>query len=174
MTDKELIHMVHSGDKGALNTIIAKYYDDIYRFCYYLTGHEIDSYDITQEVFVKFIRYADSYRYKNLKGYLLIIARNLCYDYFRSKKDEVCLEEISEVGKDDIQIRIKEDKLLLEQALKSIPPKQREVIILRIYEGYKFKEIAKMLGCNISTVKSRYTLGIKNMGKEMENGKESL
>ena len=84
VTDKELIHMVHSGDKEALNIIINKYYDDIYRFCYYLTGHETDSYDITQEVFIKFIRYSDTYRYKNLKGYLLIIARNLCYDYFRS------------------------------------------------------------------------------------------
>lgn len=173
MTDKDLIRMLHNGDNEAFSIIISKYYDDIYRFCFYLTGQETDSYDITQEVFVKFIRYADSFRYKNLKGYLLIIARNLCYDYFRSRKDTAALEEISELGGEDTGITNKEDRLFLERALKSIAPKQREVIILRIYEGYKFREIAKMLGISISTVKSRYTLGIKNMGKELENGRKT-
>lgn len=65
MTDKELIRKVHNGDKEALNMIVQKYYDEIYRFCVYLTGNDTDSYDITQEIFLKFIKYVDSYRYKN-------------------------------------------------------------------------------------------------------------
>jgi RNA polymerase sigma-70 factor (ECF subfamily) len=87
VTDKELIRKVHSGDKESLDVIIRKYYDEIYRFCLYLTGQEADSQDIVQEVFLKFIRHVDSFRYQNLKGYLLMIARNSCYDYFRHKKD---------------------------------------------------------------------------------------
>ena len=170
MTDKELIRKVHSGNKEALNSIINKYYDEIYRFCFYLTGCETDSYDITQEVFLKFIRYVDSYQYKNLKGYLLMIARNLCYDFFRHKKDIVCIEEIVEIGKEDSEIAVVEDGMLLKQALLEISEEQREVIILRIYEELKFMEISKMLGCNISTVKSRYHLGIKKLKKIMEAG----
>lgn len=170
MTDKELIRKVHSGNKEALNSIIDKYYDEIYRFCFYLTGCETDSYDITQEVFLKFIRYVDSYQYKNLKGYLLMIARNLCYDFFRHKKDIVCIEEIVETGKEDSEIAVVEDGMLLKQALLEISEEQREVIILRIYEELKFMEISKMLGCNISTVKSRYHLGIKKLKKIMEAG----
>lgn len=170
MTDKELIRKVHSGNKEALNSIINKYYDEIYRFCFYLTGCETDSYDITQEVFLKFIRYVDSYQYKNLKGYLLMIARNLCYDFFRHKKDIVCIEEVAETGKEDSEITVVEDGMLLKQALLEISEEQREVIILRIYEELKFMEISKMLGCNISTVKSRYHLGIKKLKKIMEAG----
>lgn len=170
MTDKELIRKVHNGNKEALNSIIDKYYDEIYRFCFYLTGCETDSYDITQEVFLKFIRYVDSYQYKNLKGYLLMIARNLCYDFFRHKKDIVCIEEIVETGKEDSEIAVVEDGMLLKQALLEISEEQREVIILRIYEELKFMEISKMLGCNISTVKSRYHLGIKKLKKIMEAG----
>lgn len=170
MTDKELIRKVHSGNKEALNSIINKYYDEIYRFCFYLTGCETDSYDITQEVFLKFIRYVDSYQYKNLKGYLLMIARNLCYDFFRHKKDIVCIEEVTETGKEDSEITVVEDGMLLKQALLEISEEQREVIILRIYEELKFMEISKMLGCNISTVKSRYHLGIKKLKKIMEAG----
>lgn len=89
MTDRELIRKVHGGSKEAMNDIIQKYYDDIYRFCLYLTGSEAESYDITQDVFLRFIKYADTYEYKNLKGYLLIIARNLCRDYLRER---YCME----------------------------------------------------------------------------------
>ena len=191
MTDKELIRKVHNGNKEALADIINKYYDEIYRFCVYLTGHETDSYDITQEVFLKFIRYVDSYQYKNLKGYLLIIARNLCRDYFRHKnverkalstiefecllkqtygcRDEICIEKIVESGKEDIRITTVENELLLKQALQEIPAEQREVIVLRIYEEFKFLDIAKMLGCNLSTVKSRYHLGIKKLNQLLDD-----
>ena len=174
MTDKELIRQVHNGNKEALNSIIEKYYSEIYRFCVYQTGNETDSYDITQEVFLKFIRYVDSYRYKNLKGYLLIIARNACCDYFRCKKDAVWIDEIaeSEKGKEDIRLTAVESGLMFRQALQMISAEQREVIILRICEEQKFLEIAKMLGCNISTVKSRYHLGIKKLRKIMEEESE--
>jgi len=170
VTDKELIQKVHEGDKESLNVIVQKYYDEIYRFCFYLTGQETDSYDIVQEVFLKFIRYADSYQYKNLKGYLLMIARNSCYDYFRHKKEIVCIEEIEESGTEDSQIVLVEDEMLLRQALSMLPPKQREVIILRIYEELKYTEVARILGCNLSTVKSRYFQGIKKL-KELLAGK---
>lgn len=167
MTDKELIHKVHNGDKEALNIIVGKYYDEIYRFCVYLTGNDMDSYDITQEIFLKFIKYVDSYRYKNLKGYLLIIARNSCCDYFRHKKDTLWIEDMAESGKEDSQITDMEDGMLLRQTLLRIPPEQREVIILHVYEELKFVEIAKMLGCNLSTVKSRYFQGIKKLTRLM-------
>ncbi|MBD5492879.1 MAG: RNA polymerase sigma factor [Lachnospiraceae bacterium] len=169
MTDKELIHKVHNGDKEALNIIVGKYYDEIYRFCVYLTGNDTDSYDITQEIFLKFIKYVDSYRYKNLKGYLLIIARNSCCDYFRHKKDTLWIEDMAESGKEDSQITAMEDGMLLRQELLKIPPEQREVIILHVYEELKFGEIAKMLGCNISTVKSRYFQGIKKLKRLMRS-----
>lgn len=169
MTDKELIHKVHNGDKEALNAIVRKYYDEIYRFCLYLTGQETDSYDIAQEVFLKFIRYVDSYRYKNLKGYLLMIARNACYDYFRQKKETVCIDEMEESGTEDSQIARIEDEMLLRQALIGLSPLQREVVILRIYEELKYTEIAKILGCSLSTVKSRYFQGIKKLDKLLGN-----
>lgn len=114
---------------------------------------------------MKFIRHVDSYQYKNLKGYLLMIARNSCYDYFRHKKETVCIEEMEETGKEDTEIMRVEDEMLLRQALIGISTEQREVIILRIQEGFKYSEIAKILGCNLSTVKSRYFQGIQKLNK---------
>lgn len=172
MTDKELIRKVQNGSKEALNMIVEKYYDEIYRFCLYLTGQETDSYDITQEVFLRFIKYVDSYEYRNLKGYLLIIARNLCRDYFHHKKDTWCIEDNSYMGAEDAGLNNLENQMVLWQALQQIPVKQREIIILRIYEELRFHEIARILGCNQSTVKSRFRLGLKSLRKIMEAADE--
>ena len=55
----------------------------------------------------------------------------------------------------------------LQELLQSISQEQREVVILRIHDGLKFHEIAKITGCNLSTVKSRFRLGIASMKKKM-------
>lgn len=169
MTDKELIRQVHSKDPDALNAIVSRYYDDIYRFCLYLTGQETDSYDITQEVFLRFLKYIDSYRHRNLKGYLLIIARNLCRDYFHHRKDSIRIEDALFPGSEDRHLSGIEDALLLRQALGQLPMKQREIIVMRIYEELPFHEIARIAGCSLSTAKSRFRLGVKALRKLLED-----
>lgn len=112
MTDKELIQKVHSGDKEALGMVIDRYYTDIYRFCLYMIHDENDAYDLAQESFLKFIKYGTSYQHDNLKGYLLTIARNICFHYFRNKKESypVCelesIEEISAIQKEYSEVEM--------------------------------------------------------------------
>ena len=81
MDDKKWIREIHQGNNEPLGQIAEKYYDDIYRFCCYQTGNPADACDCAQETFIRFIRYVDSYRERNLKGYLLTIAANVCRDY---------------------------------------------------------------------------------------------
>lgn len=174
MSDREIIRKIHNGDKSAMNLIIEKYYDDIYRFCLYLTGSETDACDLTQETFLRFIHYVDSYRYRNLKGYLVIIARNLCRNYFAQRHTLNGLNDWEDSEKADTGAQAEwpmervENKLYLLRLLQSLPVEQREVVVLRIYGDLKFKEIASMLNCNLSTTKSRYQLGIANMKRCME------
>ena len=87
MSDRKLLKKVRDGDKEALSDIIKQYYADIFRFCLYMIQNEEDSYDITQETFLKFMKYGTSYQRNNLKGYLLTIARNCCFDYQQRKKE---------------------------------------------------------------------------------------
>lgn len=170
MTDKELIRKVQNGNKDLLNLVIEKHYDDIFRFCLYLTGNELESYDITQTVFLKFIQYVDSYKYRNLKGYLLIIARNLCRDFWaHSNKSIVTYDsEQIEMAANDNKIEEVVNHIYLCKLLQELSDEQREVIILHLYEDMKFKDIAYMIGSNISTIKSRYQAGIMRMKNSAE------
>lgn len=172
MTDKELIRKAQEGNKDALNQIVEKYYDDIFRFCLYLTGNETDSYDIAQTTFLKFIKYVHSYTYKNLKGYLLIIARNACRDFWSHRdKNMVSYEkEKFDIADTDKKMEEVENHIYLQELLQRLPEEQREVIILHLYEDMKFKDIASMIGSNVSTVKSRYQLGIMRMKNSEQNG----
>ena len=165
MKDSELIQKMHSGNKEAVSIIVERYYADIYRFCLYMV----------QETFLKFMKYGTSYKHHNLKGYLLTIARNICFNYFRDKKEKAAVIEKEEIDKipnwKDMLIEV-EDAVYLKNLLKKLSQDTREVIILRIYEEMKFKDIAKIMGCSVSTTKSRFRLGINQLKKLMENDYE--
>ena len=151
MKDSELIQKVHSGNKEAVGIIIERYYADIYRFCLYMVQTEDDAYDIAQETFLKFMKYGTSYKHHNLKGYLLTIARNICFNYFRDKKEKVTAiewEEIDKIPNNKDMLTEAEDAVYLRNLLKELSQDTREVIILRIYEEMKFKDIAKITGCS--------------------------
>ena len=63
-----------------------------------------------------------------------------------------------------------EDAVYLRNLLKELSQDTREVIILRIYEEMKFKDIAKMMNCSLSTAKSRYRIGIQQMKNMIKEG----
>ncbi len=183
MQDKEIIRQIQKGHKELLRDVIEKYYDEILRFCMYQIKDPAYAYDLTQETFYRFIRCADTYRYKNLKGYLIAIARNLCVDYWHGTIPEEPLKEEDTPPEDHIRkaqdhdaYEQLEDQMMLAQLLAEIPEEQREVIIMRYYNDLKYKDIAKILGVNLSTVKSRLRLGIINLQKRSEtvDGKRTI
>ena len=191
MSDRKLLKKVRDGDKEALSDIIKQYYVDIFRFCLYMIQNEEDSYDITQETFLKFMKYGTSYQRNNLKGYLLTIARNCCFDYQQRKKETGknlrSYEAENENGRLKISANMQnihqypdicgtdkmkemEDYLYLKGLLNRLSQEVREVIILRAYEELKFKDIAKMMNCSLSTAKSRYRIGIQQMKNMIKEG----
>ena len=165
MKDRELVRRARRGDKEALGEIAGRYYDDIYRFCYYMTGEQEDSYDLSQEVFLRFFSYIDSYRHKNLKGYLLIIARNLCRDYHKRTRDiptdpadgmflSESAADSSIPASGDLEKSITE-RLLIRQALEHLPDELLEVTDMYYFREMKVSEIASALHIGHSLAKYR-------------------
>lgn len=161
-----MIDRVKRGNREYLNVIAEKYYNDIYRFCCYQTGDAQASYDLAQETFLRFIKYVDRYQHRNLKGYLLTIAMNVCRDFYRGKAVQVPLEawyegdEVQDAGGDlSLEAAKSDQNTRLLNALAALPLIQREVIVLHCYYEIKYREIAAMLGVKTSTVKSRMKQG---------------
>lgn len=180
MKDRELIRRIQNGQTEYLNEIADRYYDDIYYFCCYQTGSREEAYDLAQETFLRFIRYVEHYRYRNVKGYLLTIAMNLCREYLRASA-QACLRETpldnaespsairnTESAEPSGFAEISENTLLLAQALNKLPELQREAVLLHHFYGYKNREIAHMTGASCDAVKSRIRQGLAKLHKLLD------
>lgn len=178
MEDRELIRRIQNGQTEYLNEVAARYYDDIYYFCCYQTGSREDAYDLAQDTFLRFIKYVDHYQYRNLKGYLLTIAMNLCREYLRSVSQPLCtagsLDQLltnaadSPISPDSsCSTESSENSLMLLEALSGLPENQREAVLLHHFYGYKKREIARMTGASYEAVKSRIRQGLRKLRKEI-------
>ncbi len=137
-----------------------QYYDEIFRFAYYMTGSEDAACDCTQETFLRLIRFYDTYVEKRkFKAWLFRIARNVCYDYFRRQKEvpseDVTLGRMPDKEAPDRNLRHLERGQVIRAALEKLPRMQRDVVILRFYHELSIKEIAIITDSKIPTVKSR-------------------
>lgn len=165
MTDKELIKRIKQGEKDLFEELIRRYYDDVYRFCYYKTSDCDASYDLTQETFLKLIKYFNSYQDKGkFKSYLFSIAVNICNNYYKKSADKSTdLDLVNESFYCHDHNEQITNRIITEELLWQLPEYQRETIVLKYFQGFKIREIAKITNEKIPTVKSRLKQGLEKM-----------
>lgn len=172
MTDEELIEEIKAGSKAALESLIQKYYYEVYSFIYRKTHQQPLSYDLTQEVFSKVFLSIALYKGEGkFRSWLLTIALNQIRDYMKSKQttkksmENEWIEETIEgkTGNVAYLYEKKEESREIKEALKGLPKIQSEVIILKYFHGYKYYEIAEMTKSKETTVKSRVFQGLKKL-----------
>ncbi len=178
MQDYELVNRIKQGDRALFGQLAEKYYDEIFRYCYYQTGNEHSAYDCTQETFFHLLRFLDNYTERNhFKAYLLRIALNVCRDHYRKYERQTVPWDSPENHMEGKSASTQysandwaapshpspeqqvETKLMIQSALQKLPHVQREVIILYYYYGYKQREIAHITDVPLSTVKTRLRAG---------------
>lgn len=176
LEDRRLIGRLKRGDKDALRQLYEKYKDDLLTIAISLL-HEVGAAeDIMHDVFVSFAAGIRGYQLRgSLKNYLVTCVVNRVRDRFRRKKYEVIeLDRVSPVGSDsdrpEQSVMLSEETQLLTDALVKIPFNQREVIILRLQAGMKFREIAAAQGVPISTVQARYRYGLDKVRSVLNRG----
>lgn len=172
MNEKLYIKRIKKGDHQALDIFIECLYPQVYAFIFKkVKGNDIAQ-DLTQEVFIRFIRALPTYEYQNKTlNYLYKISSHVCCTYYKKQRyDYVVEEEILEDKKVNVHEAIikqfAHDELI--EAIRLLKPLQQDVIILKYFEQYTFKEIADIFNQNISTIKSRHYQALVELKKIME------
>lgn len=146
-----------------LTAAVNKYGDLVLRLCLIHLKNKADSDDIFQEVFLRYCRHNGSFESdEHKKAWIIRVTNNACKDLLRNffHSRTVSIDEIGELqGRNETEYRE------VFEAVLSLPEKNREVVYLHYYEGYKAKEIASILKMNVNTV---YTLLTRS--KEMLKG----
>lgn len=165
LSDKRLVEKIKQGERDAWEVLARRYYDEIFRYCWYRTGNETAAADCTQDTFLHVIQglagYVDADKFR---AWVFRIASNACVDYFRKEK-EVCAEEgvWTVQGTEDRALGQAEDACYVEKALLALTDAQREVVILKYYHGFKIREIAQLLGISLPAAKARLKHGMDRL-----------
>ncbi len=170
--DTDLIARVRKGDVEGFNLLVSRWEKRVFNYLLRLTGNQEDSLDLSQDVFLK--------AYQNIRKlddaarfgpWLFRIAHNEAYSGFRKRKPEVSAPELE--GAETFFERqpapgIAMDlSLAVTGALDRLSPEQREAVVLKIYQGFKFDEMAEILECPVSTVKSRLYTALELLKTEL-------
>ncbi len=174
MSDPELVELCAEHNEEAYSEIVKRYEKFVYSAVFAELCHEQDTFDVSQEVFIRLWNAAGGFRCEStLKTWLYRMCKNCAYDYMRKhyKHKTVSLtretEEDEESTVADIEVgESAEDEVLrkeriaaVRRAISELPPEQRDVIVLRELEGLSYTEIAETLGIGEGTVKSRISRG---------------
>jgi len=171
--DRRLIQKLKRGDNDALRRLYEKYKDDLLTIATSML-HEADTAeDVLHDVFVSFAAGIGKFELRrSLRQYLITCTVNRVRDRFRRGKYEMIgLDRIGPVSSNEDRpeqsVMFSEESQLLTDALAEIPFEQREVIILRLQGGMKFRQIAVAQGVPVSTVQGRYRYGLDKLSSVM-------
>lgn len=144
------------------DNIYEEYFDRIYYKVLSVVKNDDDAEDICQETFISVYKNLSKFREEsNIYTWIYRIAINKTYDFFKKRKLEFEINDDVLSLPEDINF---DTKVILQERLKLISDKEREIVVLKDIYGYKLKEIAEMKGMNLSTVKSVYYKALKDMG----------
>lgn len=172
--DADLIPQAARGNVEAYNLLVSRWEKRVYNYLLRITANREDALDLTQDVFLK--------TYQNLRKlddpsrfapWLYRIAHNEAYSMFRKRRPETDVDEL-EPESTEAGITVggstvfpMELTLAVASALERLSKEQREAVVLKIYQGFKFEEMSEILECPVSTVKSRLYTALEILKKEL-------
>lgn len=163
ITDERLLEQAAKGDTAAFQTLYERYRNPIFRFAYRLLGSVEAAEDVAHDCFLSLIKEPsrfDSTR-ASLRTYMYAAARNLAAKRYNSFARETNIEGLVEeprIADRHQPIRLVLDNELageVERAIASLPPLQREALVLFEYEDLSLAEIAAVVGADSGAVKAR-------------------
>lgn len=160
--DADLIRQATGGNVESFNLLVSRWEKRVYNYLLRITANREDALDLTQDAFLK--------AYQNLRKlddpgrfapWLYRIAHNEAYSMFRKRKPETDVETLEPESTENkitvggSSVFPMELSLAVASALDRLSVDQREAVVLKIYQGFKFEEMAEILSCPVSTIKSR-------------------
>lgn len=151
-----------------LGSLYDAYGAELFRYASMLLADSHSAEDALQQVFLKLARRGRTIRINSPWSYLRQAVRNECYRILRSRRteEEMQRSDVSQLleSRSPAQFTEKKDEhIRLEQALRTLPPEQREVVHLKVYEKKTFKEISEMTFVSINTASSRYRYALDRL-----------
>lgn len=182
LSDQNLLNSYFSGDESAISTLIERHKKRVTDYINMMVKDRAVADDIFQETFIKVVRFLNEGRYTESGKFLswvLRIAHNQVIDHFRHTKQQNQISE-SDAGYDILNTKkfadeTVEDKMVMNQIqedvrklIEYLPEEQKEVVLMRYFNGLSFKEIADLTDVSINTALGRMRYALINLRKMVQ------
>lgn len=174
--DFDLVKRFNSGEESAFNDIVKKYQKKIYWHVRRMTGNHLDADEVTQEVLIVIYDNLKKFRFQSsLYTWIYRITSTRTLNFINRSKVKRLLgiedsgaAELS--GGEDIIENIEQRERFekLEQKLRQLPAKQREVFILRNFDDMSYKEISEITGRSEGGLKANYFHAVNKLTELMQ------
>ena len=179
-TDEELVARSKTGDTESFNQLVKRWERPIFALAYRTLGREDDARDVTQETFLRAFRALSGFKGDaKFSSWLYRITLNLCRDWMRKDRraplvavpegveiEQLAAERGPVESVEDLAARAELSREVA-KAMEQLPAEQRHAILLKEYHGLTFQEIADLMKCPLSTVKTRVYQGLSTLRKQL-------
>jgi RNA polymerase sigma-70 factor, ECF subfamily len=166
--DLELVERFRRGERAAFDLIVRKHQRGVWRMARRYIHSDADAADVTQQVFVRAFRALATFRgAASVRSWLYRIAINCALSWIRDHKRE----QASEIDDDQLvespaaldRLSNDEQGVQLRAAISQLPPKQKMVLELRVFDDLSFKEVAELADCSENTAKVNFHYAVKRL-----------
>lgn len=176
--DSDLLPALREGDRRAFDQLIRRHQRGVWRVVQRYLRNEADTADVVQQAFVRALRALGSFRgAATLRSWLFRIAINCALSWIRDHKREVPTEpgDLSSLDGDSpaheptalSQLETRDRGEALRSAVARLPPKQKLVLELRVFDDLSFREVAELAECSENTAKVNFHYALKRLRELM-------
>lgn len=166
--DHELAERFRDGDRAAFELLVRRHQKGMWRLIRRYVKSDADAADVTQLAFVRAFRGLAAFRgTATVRSWLYRIAINCALSWLRDHRRE----QPTEIGEDALtddnaapaQLSASDDRARLRGAIAQLPPKQKLVLELRVFDDLSFKEVADLADCSENTAKVNFHYAVKRL-----------
>jgi len=162
LTDNSLMLKVKSGELDKMGLLFERYHRPLYSFLYHMTRSSDICQDMVQNVFYRMLKYRHTFTGEGeFKTWMYHLARNVLNDHFKQNKTtnhydvHELADKIDGGVLADSELETSQNAEMLHQAIATLTPEHREILVLSRFQELKYKEIAGILKINEGAVKVR-------------------
>jgi RNA polymerase sigma-70 factor (ECF subfamily) len=166
--DRDLAERFQAGERVAFDQLVRRHQKGIWRLVRRYVKRDADASDVTQQAFVRAYKGLVSFRgAATVRSWLYRIAINCALtwlrDHRREEPTEIADDALTEHNPAPAMLIGNQDSARLREAIQELPPKQKLVLELRVFDDLSFKEVAELADCSENTAKVNFHYAVKKL-----------
>jgi len=178
----EWVEAAQTGDQVAFGNLVERFQRDVYGKAFSILKNHLDADDVVQETFLRVYRSLPGFRFESsFRTWLITIATRQALNFLDRQRSHHESLDSQEDGPEHAALRVEDNQMtalldqesrrLLREALPKLPKRQKQALILKLENDWKYDQIAQEMGTSVGSVKAHIFHAIKNLTRHIHGAR---